>query len=906
MIGPASAATPKATVTRTDAETRLENEALGIVIDTASGRATVTKLENKLSGRAIAVASDDFAVHLEGRPPLRSADFSLKKTDEEPLPDGRRLVFRLAAREPQVELDVIYELKDADFFLRRWLRIAPAKEPNNKPLALRQVEAWRAGIAGKAAYQGYGVPIFLDDTFWGLEFPGGRNVYDNGAVSLTHHPGRTITESYTTKAAVLGVAEPGRVRARFLQYIKTFQATPKDLKLFVNYNTWWTLMPPDEKNCLELIDLFRQKLFVPHGESIDTFTIDEGWDNKESVWEIRKDRFPNGFAPVVERLKTINANLGLWLSPSSGYSHAPWGGTHGYALNSNNWFLCQSWPKYRRDIAQAVTGLAKQYNIAFFKFDGFAADCQTPDHGHLLDDYAREANIEAFQDLMAAVRTVRKDCYIDPTCGMWLSPWWLRDADSIWGPVSGDLASAIIPAPVSWWSSTTTRDSFFRLRCRDYQGFPPTAVEHLGIIVITPEPWEDDAMAVLGRGCRLLTLYINPKCFHNGDRDWAFLASILKWARHNGATLHGDTQMLLGEPLKREPYGYAHFGGPRGIVALRNPFLERREVEVKLDEATAGWRRDEAGGDDARFVAKIVYPRHETLPQVFRHGDTLKLELEPYDTLVLHVEPLLKDAPVVAGARCRPGPSAGNRAEYDVFALPGRKQQVAVLGSAPTRATLDGKPVELTARGDGVEFTLPAVDAAEPAAEGGELVVKPSGQGFQVAGGCTIDVPQGATATLHVLCDFHAGTKLELACKATVGGKEAKVESVRKLWHQMGDESEPGQAWTWFKFDVPEGKNRVEVTIDKYEIDGKPPRGNVGWWLWTQRPAEPRRLVLEMPQAIAPPSADPLPLPIEMERYRRVTTIRPLTPVEAVGRSRPTLRSYASYASGRPGVRKLR
>ena len=76
-------------------------------------------------------------------------------------------------------------------------------------------------------------------------------------------------------------------------------------------------------------------------------------------------------------------------------------------------------------------------------------------------------------------------------------------------------------------------------------------------------------MAVVGRGCRLLTLYINPKHFRQGDRDWAFLASLLRWVRHNAATLQ-HTELILGEPFQREPYGYAHFAGHRGILSLRN------------------------------------------------------------------------------------------------------------------------------------------------------------------------------------------------------------------------------------------------------------------------------------------------------------------------------------------------
>ena len=43
----------------------------------------------------------------------------------------------------------------------------------------------------------------------------------------------------------------------------------------------------------------------------------------------------------------------------------------------------------------------------------------------------------------------------------------------------------------------------FVARIAEHPGFPPNAIEHLGIIVITPEPWEDDAAAVVGRGCQM-------------------------------------------------------------------------------------------------------------------------------------------------------------------------------------------------------------------------------------------------------------------------------------------------------------------------------------------------------------------------------------------------------------------
>jgi hypothetical protein len=165
--------------------------------------------------------------------------------------------------------------------------------------------------------------VFLGDTFWGLEFPGGHDVCANGVLTLSHYPGRTVADRFVSKSAVAGVAAKGDVARQFQRYLKTFQATPDTTKLFVNYNTWWTLMPPTEKNCLELINLFKQKLFDVYGQSFDTFTIDEGWDDKQSLWKLRTDRFPDGFHPLSEPLRAMHAAHGLWLSPSSGYNHAP-------------------------------------------------------------------------------------------------------------------------------------------------------------------------------------------------------------------------------------------------------------------------------------------------------------------------------------------------------------------------------------------------------------------------------------------------------------------------------------------------------------------------------------------------------------------------------------------------------
>ena len=254
----AGAAEPKqAWVRQSGAELAIGNGSIELGFRIDGPRCAAVRLVNRLAGRTIPLRSDDFSIGLEGRPPLRSADFAFREARDEAIASGRRLTVRFDSASAKLRLDAIYELGHDDFFLRRRLEVTPSG-----PLALRQVDVWLAGLEGKCSHQGFGAPVLLDDTFWAVEFPAGHNQHADGVVRLSHFPGRTVADRFTTKTAVAGVAEPGQSARRFQQYVATFSQRGQQ-PLFVNYNTWWTLMPPTEKNSLELIDLFKRKLFKP-------------------------------------------------------------------------------------------------------------------------------------------------------------------------------------------------------------------------------------------------------------------------------------------------------------------------------------------------------------------------------------------------------------------------------------------------------------------------------------------------------------------------------------------------------------------------------------------------------------------------------------------------------------------
>jgi hypothetical protein len=843
-------------VKRTDSNLALGNEFLELRLATSGSSCSAVQLVNRLSGRTIPIQSDGLSIGIEGRPAVVPAACVFQQARDEAIPGGRRLVLPFTNDPNGLRIEVVYELADKDFFLRRRLEVTAAK-----PLPLRQVDVWLAKLAATCTHDGYGEPVFLDDTFWGLEYPGGHDGYEGGTVRLTQFPGRTIDGRFVSKTAVLGVAEPAGVVRRFRQYVETFQATPKETSIFVNYNTWWTLMPPTEKNCLALIEQWRRELFEPYGESFDTFTIDDGWDDKNSLWKLRADRFPNGFGPLIAPLKAMKAKLGLWLSPSSGYNHAPWGAANGYERNSNEWFLCQSGPKYRGDIVKVVTSLAREYDLAFYKFDGFSASCEAQGHGHLPGNFAKEANIDAYLELLTAVRQARPGVYLDPTCGMWLSPWWLRYVDSIWGNVSGDYPDIRVPGPILRDSATTTRDGVFRQRCAEHPGYPPAAIEHLGIIVITDEKWQDNAMAVVARGCRLLTLYIDPKHFRNGQADWAFLASLLKWVRHNAQTL-SRTELLGGDPFQREPYGYAHFAGGRGILSLRNPFIEPRTVRVKLDESV-GWPRAEAEGS---FIARIVYPRQEVLSGSLRHGDVLEVALQGYEMVILHVEPASAAGSAPAGIAAQVAERAGNQVRFALYGRPG--QQFTLPAARIARATLDGQPLPAAA----ASTSRPAValpGTARPCVvEQPHLAVQTLEESWSVEGTCIAVVPDGTAASMHVLCDPRGGSAGVVQCSALVAGKPVPVRAV-----VPSDPAQAAQPWIWFEFPLPAGRSAVAISI-KPAGSAAPFRGELGWWLWAEHPLQKSTLTIELAQPPPPAASGPLPLPVEIARQRQIVTVQ--------------------------------
>lgn len=77
------------------------------------------------------------------------------------------------------------------------------------------------------------------------------------------------------------------------------------------YNTW----EPFNKNINEKLVMELAKAAADAG--MKEFVIDDGWNDNYGDWTIDKEKFPNGFKPIFDYIKSLDMKPGLWMSVGS-------------------------------------------------------------------------------------------------------------------------------------------------------------------------------------------------------------------------------------------------------------------------------------------------------------------------------------------------------------------------------------------------------------------------------------------------------------------------------------------------------------------------------------------------------------------------------------------------------------
>ena len=724
-----------------------------------------------------------------------------------------------------LEVRVMYRLEPGTFYVRRQLAVRDVEFGSH---FLRWIWPRRGYIPGMTSLfksGGFGQPIaFLQGdggAFFGLEYPTSENsLRHTSAGNLELKCGQVIGERIGTswvesEWVVQGLSPNAQVKQWFWKYLDSIRIAP--LKPYLLYNSWYDLRAPvmvkdplralTEKNILRTIESFRRRMVTERGLELDAFVLDDGWDFYQSDWLLNAEQFPNGLAPVSAALQRIGSQLGIWIGPIGGYSHRDWRigwmKANGYEVVGDQ--FCVAGEKYHALLKERVTDFVRNDGTRYFKWDGIQFSCSEPDHGHLPDIYSRRAVMEAVIDLCRTARMESPDVFLNITSGTWLSPWWLKYANTIWMQGS-DYGYANVPSISQRDRAMTYRDTILYDDLVDKRFWFPIAnlmthgiikghLQKLGGEAEPLDKFTDNALLYFARGISMGELYISPDLLT--DEEWDALAMSIHWAKDRFPILD-STEMVGGNPEGRNPYGYVHFEGKRGIIAARNPFMEPKTLKLELLPSLG---LDPSATD---LVVDKVYPVRYISPNLIAAGVDLEIPLEGYETAVYEIYPLEEaQEPLLAGIK------------YDLARATKEGTTIRVLDSGGEARLLNPEMVSSLVydgmRVDPLDEVIPVVELQEP-------VNRISIQKYIGEGQFWSDIrfrlhEPAKTATFCFL--------LEPSGVFVDGEEPAVVMSLNGEPVGMQTEIQEGR-WKWYKRDVPIGSNLMRVQIF-------PPEGKTNW-----------------------------------------------------------------------------
>jgi len=810
----------------------LESASLRFEVTVEADGKVTRSLTHRLTDEVFRLRQPDFELEFEGGVVLAATDFSASITEGRP--ERIRLHYQRPGG-PQVRVD--YTLPPGGSYVRKqiYLRASPPEMPRLVRADLDNWKGirrlWRSLTGDRFRYGSH--PIFCESLWAGVEFVAAFNEYGPDGFILRSRPGglRLDDEWRPLVSTVVGIAEPGKVRAAFLCYIDDIRLAPP--RLVACYNSWWTL--PLRIGHTELVALAQQladELWKRHGVFFDIFTIDEGWTDPQSIWEIDRKNLPEGFQPLRTVVERAGGRLGLWMSPSSIYPRSldyEWAEKNGIVViraKPGHWHrtgVSLADPAYRERTKRQLERLIREWGLAHIKFDGFIAREDKPHHDLLPGEDSLEPLARHALELMEVAKKANPELITEPTFlnsySNYISPWILKYSDTVWANSGGDLPAGIGPAPEYRESHTNARECYI-FASLDEVWLPQSALQYFDIVHCDPaEGFANHAAMAFGRGRSFLSSYINPR-FMTAD-DWRIYAGLLRWARRNQEILR-NTVVLRSRVERGDPYAYAHWLGMRGLIAVRNPSNESKEYALDL-------RAAEAPPELAEAVCYTQYPYRRGIAAGLSARSTLVLRLAPWELLFLEILPRAQlSEPVALGGRW--------------FEAAGKTLVVPDWGVDRVRWLEPGKGdwelrVAAGSR-DGLRGTVRWIQAVhQPLSawirRGGERIPTVA---FELE--CAVEVPpQAARGQVLLLVEFPGREHKPSNCRATVNGVATQLRQRDSEGHirlyaarrdGYGKQFLPYESeWSWHIVDLAPGQAVVRFTGVAAELNCR-----LGLWLW--------------------------------------------------------------------------
>lgn len=503
-----------------------------------------------------------------------------------------------------------------------------------------------------AFHSALGQPFYIDSLFFGCEFPATLNSIIYGVGQVKYYLGKSVEGVYKCPVTVVGGAKNNTmidVQRAFFDYIEEL-AQPADIR--IQYNSWYDhMLAIDADNIEKSFYEIEQRLSENGVAPIDAYVVDDGWnDYKAPFWSFNR-KFPNKMNDISAMTKALGSGFGMWLGPRGGYSNqekfAKRMDKKGFgAYNAQSRDICIADKTYQENVKKFLIDTTEEFDISYWKLDGFClSPCTNPKHNHIVGG---EENMYYFTemwqgwiDIINAVREKRsakgKSLWINMTCYVNPSAWWLQYVNSIWLQNSSDIGfSENLEGQAQLEAELTYRDSrYYEALCtRAWQIPTKHLYNHEPIygnqakVKYTDEEFEKYLYFNACRGQALNELHLSYNMMNKSK--WRTLAKVIGWQKSNFDILQ-NAMLLGGRPDDNNVYGYFSWNRQGdGVIALRNPTNEKAPLTLTLNKLMGC-------PEDLKDVHRYnVY--NEGAQESFdsySYGDKIDLTLKPFEIKVL-------------------------------------------------------------------------------------------------------------------------------------------------------------------------------------------------------------------------------------------------------------------------------
>lgn len=496
-----------------------------------------------------------------------------------------------------------------------------------------------------------GQPFYIDSLFFGCEFPATLNSIIYGIGQVKYYLGKNISGKFDCPVTVMGGAKSNTmadVQRAFFDYIDDI-AVPTDFR--IQYNSWYDHMLNIDADNIEKSFFEIEKHLSSNGvPPIDTYVVDDGWDDyKASFWSFNR-KFPNQLYDSSLITKRFGSNLGLWLGPRGGYNfqdkfakRIEKNGLGAYNAQAKD--ICIADKTYQKNVQDFILKATRDFDLNYWKFDGFClTPCNNSKHNHTVggenDMYyfteMWEGWIEIFKNVRKLRKKLGKDIWINMTCYVNPSPWWLQYVNSIWLQNSGDIGFAEnLEHQTQLDSELTYRDSrYYDSLCTRAWQIPNKYIyNHEPIygscakVDYTDEEFEKYLYFNACRGQAFNELYLSYNMMNKSK--WRTLATVLQWQKSNFDILQ-RVSFIGGRPDDNNVYGY--FGWTEngdGIIALRNPTDEKAPLTLTLNKLMGC-------PENLKDVKRYNVYNESGIESFdsFSYGDKIDMTLKPFEVKI--------------------------------------------------------------------------------------------------------------------------------------------------------------------------------------------------------------------------------------------------------------------------------